>query len=87
MLGVVLTRPYVKAMRTPWVLNTLADMAFVGLGFSIDHSAERGKHVVLVCSHIYSGRAKVCNTACRRLKTRLSRHNAVDARGGRAPNR
>lgn len=50
---------YVKAMRTPWVLNTLAEnTAFVGLGFSIDHSAERGKHVVLGCSHIYSGKGE-----------------------------
>lgn len=50
---------YVKAMRTPWVLNSLTDnTAFVGLGFSIDHSAERGKHVVLGCSHIYSGRGE-----------------------------
>jgi hypothetical protein len=50
---------YVKAMRTPWVLSTLAEnTAFVGLGFSIDHSAERGKHVVLGCSHIYSGKGE-----------------------------
>jgi hypothetical protein len=50
---------YVKAMRTPWVLNSLAeDTAFVGLGFSIDHAAARGKHVVLGCSHIYSGRGE-----------------------------
>ncbi len=50
---------YVKAMRTPWVLNGLAeDTAFVGLGFSIDHAAERGKHVVLGCSHIYSGKGE-----------------------------
>lgn len=50
---------YVKSMRTPWVLNTLADdTAFVGLGFSIDPTAERGKHVVLGCSHIYSGKGE-----------------------------
>ncbi len=50
---------YVKAMRTPWVLNSLAEnTAFVGLGFSIDHAAERGKHVVLGCSHIYSGKGE-----------------------------
>jgi hypothetical protein len=50
---------YVKAMRTPWVLNTLADdTAFVGLGFSIDPVAEKGKHVVLGCSHIYSGKGE-----------------------------
>jgi hypothetical protein len=50
---------YVKAMRTPWVLNSLAEnTAFVGLGFSIDPFAERGKHVVLGCSHIYSGKGE-----------------------------
>jgi hypothetical protein len=50
---------YVKAMRTPWVLNSLAEnTAFVGLGFSIDHSADRDRHVVLGCSHIYSGRGE-----------------------------
>ncbi len=50
---------YVKAMRTPWVLNTLADdTAFVGLGFSVDPVAERGRHVVLGCSHIYSGKGE-----------------------------
>lgn len=50
---------YVKAMRTPWVLHSLADdTAFVGLGFSIDPVAEKGKHVVLGCSHIYSGKGE-----------------------------
>lgn len=50
---------YAKAMRTPWVLGTLAeDTAFVGLGFSIDHAAERGRHVILGCSHIYSGKGE-----------------------------
>ena len=44
---------YVKGMRTPWVLGGLeADAAYVGLSFSIDRSAEKGKHVVLGCSHI-----------------------------------
>lgn len=46
---------YVKAMRTPWVLEGLdKETAFVGLGFSLDLNAERGKHVLLGCSHIYS---------------------------------
>jgi hypothetical protein len=50
---------YVKSMRTPWVLNNLSDdTAFVGLGFSVDRTAERGKHVVLGCSHIYSARGE-----------------------------
>jgi argonaute-like protein implicated in RNA metabolism and viral defense len=46
-------------MRTPWVLSNLAeDTAFVGLGFSVDPTAARGKHVVLGCSHIYSGKGE-----------------------------
>jgi hypothetical protein len=50
---------YVKAMRTPWVLSGLdSETAYVGLGFSIDQNAERGNHVVLGCSHIYSARGE-----------------------------
>ena len=50
---------YVKCMRTPWLLDNLAqDTAFVGLGFSIDRTAGRGRHVVLGCSHIYSARGE-----------------------------
>lgn len=50
---------YVKGMRTPWLLDNLADdTAFVGLGFSIDPNAQRGDHVVLGCSHIYSARGE-----------------------------
>ena len=50
---------YVKGMRTPWLLDNLADdTAFVGLGFSIDPNAQRGDHVVLGCSHIYSTRGE-----------------------------
>ena len=50
---------YVKGMRTPWLLDDLADdTAFVGLGFSIDTNASRGDHVVLGCSHIYSERGE-----------------------------
>ena len=50
---------YVKGMRTPWVLDNLGqDTAFVGLGFSIDRQADRGRHVVLGCSHIYSNRGE-----------------------------
>ncbi|MCY4574462.1 MAG: SIR2 family protein [Gemmatimonadetes bacterium] len=50
---------YVKGMRTPWLLESLADdTAFVGLGFSIDASARRGDHVVLGCSHIYNARGE-----------------------------
>ena len=50
---------YVKGMRTPWVLDNLQDeTAFVGLGFSFDPAAGDGRHVVLGCSHIYSGRGE-----------------------------
>lgn len=50
---------YVKGMRTPWLLDNLADnTAFVGLGFSVDKSAQRGDHIVLGCSHIYSARGE-----------------------------
>ena len=44
---------YVKGIRTPWVLDSLAeDTAFAGLGFSIDRSSAKGRHVVLGCSHL-----------------------------------
>lgn len=50
---------YVKGMRTPWVLDGLdEDTAYVGLGFSLDRNAEKGAHVVLGCSHIYSARGE-----------------------------
>lgn len=50
---------YVKGMRTPWLLDGLdGDTAFVGLGFSIDHHATKGNHVVLGCSHIYNARGE-----------------------------
>jgi len=50
---------YVKAMRTPWVLDGLdRDSAFVGLGMSVDNTREQGKHVVMGCSHIYSSRGE-----------------------------
>ncbi len=50
---------YVKGMRTPWVLKGLdEDTAYIGLGFSIDQSADKGAHVVLGCSHIYSARGE-----------------------------
>lgn len=50
---------YAKAMRTPWVLESLdSDTAFAGLGYSLDPTAPRGKHVVLGCSHIYNTRGE-----------------------------
>jgi hypothetical protein len=50
---------YVKSMRTPWRLDALdEDTAFVGIGFSLDGDVERGNHVLLGCSHIYSARGE-----------------------------
>lgn len=50
---------YSKAMRTPWVLDTLDNnTAFVGLGFSLRHNAEKGRQIVLGCSHIYNSQGE-----------------------------
>lgn len=50
---------YVKAMRTPWVLNGLsADTAFVGLGIARKPGGDPGKTIVMGCSHIYSDRGE-----------------------------
>ena len=68
---------YVKGMRTPWLLDNLADdAAFVGLAFSIDRSAPRGDHIVLGCSHIYSARGEG-------LRYRLSKIENPIMRGGK----
>ena len=76
---------YVKGMRTPWVLDGLDhNTAYIGLGFSIDRNAERGAHVVLGCSHIYSSRgeglqyrlSKVENPVIRRGNPFMSRDDA-----------
>lgn len=46
---------YVKAMRTPWVLNGLStESAFVGIGYSLDHHTSRSKQIIVGCSHIYN---------------------------------
>lgn len=46
---------YTKGMRTPWVLDSMdKDTAYVGLGFSIDHTAPKNQKVTLGCSHIYN---------------------------------
>ncbi|WGJ13888.1 SIR2 family protein [Methylocapsa sp. D3K7] len=66
---------YVKGMRTPWVLDSLAqDTAFVGLGFSIDPNAERGQHVVLGCSHIYSARGEGLQYRLSKVENPIIRH-------------
>jgi len=50
---------YVKSMRTPWVLSGLDnDSAFVGLGIGLDRKAEKGKHVMLGCSHLYNAQGQ-----------------------------
>jgi hypothetical protein len=46
---------YVKAMRTPWLLDGLdKNTAFVGFGLSVNRKAEKGHQLVLGCSHIYN---------------------------------
>lgn len=46
---------YVKAGRTPWVLDSLdRDTAFMGIGYSIDNTAQKGNQIILGCSHLYS---------------------------------
>ena len=45
---------YVKAQRTPWILNSLeSNTAFVGIGYSVNQKRKTNK-VVLGCSHIYN---------------------------------
>lgn len=57
---------YVKAQRTPWILNGLeSNTAFVGIGYSVNRRKDKSK-VVLGCSHIY-------NSLGQGLKYRLSR--------------
>ena len=57
---------YVKAQRTPWVLNGLeSNTAFVGIGYSVNKRNDKNK-VVLGCSHIY-------NSYGQGLKYKLSR--------------
>jgi hypothetical protein len=66
---------YVKGMRTPWVLDSLAqDTAFVGLGFSIDPCADPGQHVVLGCSHIYSARGEGLQYRLSKVENPIIRH-------------
>ena len=46
---------YVKAMRTPWVLQSLdPDTAFMGIGYSLRQNSVNNDHVILGCSHIYN---------------------------------
>lgn len=46
---------YVKAGRTPWILDSIdKDTAFMGIGYSIDSSAQKGSQIILGCSHLYS---------------------------------
>ncbi|WP_075793711.1 SIR2 family protein [Massilia putida] len=50
---------YAKALRTPWRLDCIDDeTAYVGIGYSIDQSADNGSHILLGCSHLYSSRGE-----------------------------
>jgi len=50
---------YTKAMRTPWVLESLdPDTAFVGLGYAIERTAARSQQIVLGCSHLYNAQGE-----------------------------
>ncbi|CAG9233001.1 SIR2_2 domain-containing protein [Paraburkholderia caribensis] len=68
---------YVKSMRTPWRLDALDEnTAFVGIGYSLDSEAERGKHVLLGCSHLYSARGEGLQFRLGRIENPLMRgHN------------
>lgn len=68
---------YVKSMRTPFVVDAVdPDAAYVGLGFSIDRKAERGRHVVLGCSHLYNASGEGLQYRLTRLKDAV-----IDRRG------
>lgn len=50
---------YAKALRTPWRINCIdEETAYVGIGYSINHEAALGKHILLGCSHLYSARGE-----------------------------
>lgn len=67
---------YVKSMRTPWLLENLADRtAFVGIGFGIDSNSQRGNHIVLGCSHIYSGRGEGLQYRLSKIENPIMRGN------------
>lgn len=66
---------YVKSMRTPWVLSSLdAESAFVGLGISLDRKAERGKHVILGCSHLYNAQGQGLQFRLSKIENPVFRH-------------
>lgn len=76
---------YVKAMRTPWLLADMdPDLAFIGLGFSLDPSAGRGRQVLMGCSHVYNSEGlglsyklgKLESSVMRRKNSFLSREDA-----------
>lgn len=50
---------YTKAMRTPWVLQSLDEnSAFVGLGYSVDRKSTNSQKIVLGCSHLYNAQGQ-----------------------------
>jgi len=59
---------YVKALRTPWILNNPEkDTAYAGIGYSLKYAGEEPE-VVIGCSHIY-------NSEGQGLKYKLSKVN------------
>ena len=76
---------YAKSLRTPWVLNNFdKETAFAGIGYSIDHTKEKG-NVLLGCSHIYNSQgeglkyklSKVDNPTIIQEKPHLSKDDAL----------
>lgn len=50
---------YTKAMRTPWVLESLdPNSAFVGLGYSVNHGSSSSERLVVGCSHVYNAQGQ-----------------------------
>lgn len=50
---------FVKAQRVPWSLAQLdTDSAYAGIGFSINSSKEKGKQLVIGCSHLYNSQGQ-----------------------------
>lgn len=50
---------FVKAQRVPWSLAHLdMNSAYAGIGFSINSSKEKGKQLVIGCSHLYNSQGQ-----------------------------
>lgn len=65
---------YVKAMRTPWLLADMdPDLAFIGLGFSLNPAAGRGRQVLMGCSHVYNSEGLGLSYKLGKLETSIMR--------------